>query len=52
MCHRHARLKLRLTLIKFGLQEEASHLISYEGRGDIWVGRHLEVRLVSLARET
>ena len=47
MCHRHARLKLRQTLVRLGLQEEASHLISYNGRVDIWVEGHLEVRCVT-----
>ena len=42
----------RQTLIRLGLQEKASHLISYEGRGDIWVEEHLEVRRVSPARQT
>ena len=42
----------RQTLIRLGLQEKASHLISYEGRGDIWVEEHLEVRRVSSASQT
>ena len=42
----------RQTLIRLGLQEKASHLISYEGRGDNWVEGHLEVRRVSSARQT
>ena len=42
----------RQTLIRLGLQEKASHLISYEGRGDIWEEEHLEVRRVSSVRQT
>ena len=37
----------RQTLIRLGLQEKAIHLISYEGKGDIWVIGHLEVRCVT-----
>ena len=37
----------RQTLTRLGLQEEASHLISYKGRVDIWVEGHIEVRCVS-----
>ena len=37
----------RQTLIRLGLQEEASHLISYKGRLDISVEGHLEVRCVT-----
>ena len=40
------------TLIRLGLQEKANHLISYEGRGDILVEAHLEVRRVSSAHQT
>ena len=42
----------RQTLIRLGLQEKASHLISYKGKGDIWVEGHLEVRCVSSAHQT
>ena len=41
----------RQTLTRLSLQKEASHLISYKSREDIWVGGHFEVR-VSQARQT